>query len=436
MDSIKALLQFISNSPTAFHAVESVAKQLEENGFLCLKESEPWELIPEKGYYLTRNQSSIIAFRMPADSPKCFMITASHTDSPNFKLKANHLMDEKNGYLRLNTEVYGGTILSSWCDRPLSLAGRVILDQNGAFTAKNVNIDRDLLVIPNVCIHQNRNVNSGYAYNPAVDMVPLFAQKGEDEVSVKAIVAKELNCDPADIAEMELFVYSRTPSTVWGASKEFFSAPRIDNLMCAYATLKGFLQAPTQSDSVTVYYAADNEETGSSTKQGAASAMLSDTLERIARATNTEKVQLLASSMMLSADNAHAIHPNHPELSDAQNAPRMNAGIVIKNNASQKYATDAISSALFAKICQKASVPYQYYSNRSDMPGGSTLGSISNTKVPLITVDIGLAQLAMHSAYETAGVSDTQYLIDATTQFYDTQILADGDGNYRILFND
>ncbi|MBQ9805911.1 MAG: M18 family aminopeptidase [Clostridia bacterium] len=436
MDSIKALLQFISNSPTAFHAVESVTKQLDENGFLCLKESESWDLTPGKGYYVTRNQSSIIAFRMPTDSPKRFMITASHTDSPNFKLKANHVMDEKNGYIRLNTEVYGGTILSSWCDRPLSLAGRVILAQNGAFTAKNVNIDRDLLVIPNVCIHQNRNINAGYTYNSAVDMIPLLAQKGDRETSVKNLVAKELGCDPADIAEMELFVYSRTPSTVWGASKEFFSAPRIDNLMCAYATLRGFLQAPAQADSITVYYAADNEETGSSTKQGAASVMLSDTLERIAKATNSDKMQLLASSMMLSADNAHAIHPNHPELSDAQNAPRMNAGVVIKNNAAQKYATDAISSALFAKICQKSSVPYQYYSNRSDMPGGSTLGSIANTKVPLITVDIGLAQLAMHSAYETAGVYDTKYLIDATAQFYETQILADGDGSYRILFND
>ena len=227
---------------------------------------------------------------------------------------------------------------------------------------------------------------------------------------------------------------SRANGTVWGANCEFFSAPRIDNLMCVYATLQGFLNATAPDDSVCVYYAADNEETGSATKQGAASAMLSDTLERIAQATNTDKVQLLASSMMLSADNAHAIHPNHPEFSDAQNAPRMNVGVVIKNNAAQKYATDAISSALFASICQKASVPIQYYSNRSDMPGGSTLGSISNTKVPLITVDIGMAQLAMHSAYETAGVKDTQYLIDATKEFYETALVANGDGNYRLIF--
>ena len=407
---------------------------LDEKGFVCLQESEPWKLMPGCGYYVTRNQSSIIAFRMPSDSPKRFMITASHTDSPNFKLKPNHITVQGDSYIKLNTEVYGGTILSSWCDRPLSLAGRVILSRDGIFSAKTVNLDRDLLMIPNVCIHMNRNINSGYSYNPAVDMLPLFAQKGLSENTVKNLLAQELGCDGKDITQTDLFVYSRTAGTVWGANNEFFSAPRIDNLMCVYSTLQGFLKTPVQHDSVCVYYAADNEETGSATKQGAASVMLSDTLERVAKATCTDKGQLLASSMMLSADNAHAIHPNHPELSDTQNAPRMNAGVVIKSNAAQKYATDAISAALFAKICEKASVPIQYYSNRSDMPGGSTLGSISNTRVPLITVDIGMAQLAMHSAYETAGVLDTQYLIDATAQFYDTELIANGDGNYRLIF--
>lgn len=435
MNSTKALLQFISNSPTAFHAVESVSRQLDENGFVCLKESDTWDLAPGKGYYFTRNQSSIIAFRMPTEAPTRFLITASHTDSPCFKLKKNHLSAQGDSYIRLVTEVYGGTILSSWCDRPLSLAGRVILCKDGNFTAKTVKIDRDLLVIPNVCIHMNRNINTGYTYNAAVDMMPLFAQKGTGEDPIKNLIAEELQCDPTEIAEMELFVYSRTSGAIWGPSNEFFSAPRIDNLMSVYATLQGFLQAPVQADSVCVFYAADNEETGSSTKQGAASVMLSDALERISRATNADKMQLLASSMMVSADNAHAIHPNHPELSDAQNAPRMNAGVVIKSNAAQKYATDAISAALFSRICQEASVPTQSYANRSDMPGGSTLGSIANTKVPLITVDVGMAQLAMHSAYETAGALDTQYLIDATARFYNTQIIANGDGSYRLIFN-
>jgi len=352
MDSTKALLQFISESPTAFHAVESTVKELKANGFDELNEVHPQKLLPGKGYYVTRNQSAIVAFRMPHEQPRRFLITASHTDSPCLKLKANHLAPGSNGYLRLNTEVYGGTILSSWCDRPLSLAGRVILHQNGNFTAKNVKIDRDLLVIPNVCIHMNRNINSGYVYNAAVDMMPLFAQ---NEASVSALVAKELNCDEKEIVGMDLFVYSRTEGTVWGASEEFFSAPRIDNLMCVFGTLKGFLKAPTQKDSVCVFYAADNEETGSATKQGAASTMLLDVLERVAQDSGTDRSCLLASSMMLSADNAHAIHPNHPELSDAKNAPRMNEGVVIKTNAAQKYATDAISAALFESICKKAS---------------------------------------------------------------------------------
>lgn len=434
MNRTKELLEFIANSPTAFHVVESVAKQLNANGYTALKESEAWELIPGKGYYITRNQSSLIAFRMPTNRPNRFMITATHSDSPNFKLKSNHLAKQGDNYIKLNTEVYGGSIFSSWFDRPLSLAGRVILSKNGSFISKLVNIDRDLLMIPNVCIHMNRNVNSGLSYNAAVDMMPLFAQQGLAETTVKGLLAKELNCNESEIAQADLFVYARTEGTIWGANSEFFSAPRIDNQMCVYATLQGLLNATTSDDNVCVCYIADNEETGSATKQGAGSAMLSDTLERIARATGTDKMQLLASSMMLSADNGHAIHPNHPEFSDAQNAPRMNAGIVIKNNAAQKYATDAIASALFTSICQKASVPFQYYSNRSDLPGGSTLGSISNTKVSLITVDIGMAQLAMHSAYETAGVLDTQYLIDATKQFYETALVTNGDGDYRLIF--
>ena len=436
LESTKDLLQFISDSPTAFHAVDSSVNRLQEKGFTCLNESDPWHLIPGGKYYVTRNQSSVIAFTIPTDAPKRFMITTSHTDSPTFKLKSNALSTSADAYVKLNTELYGGAILSSWFDRPLSLAGRVILAKGGNFSAKNVKIDRDLLLIPNVCIHMNRTVNSGYNYNLAVDTAPLFAQKGENAPSVIEIVAEELHCDPSEIVGSDLYLYNRTPSSVWGASEEYFSAPRIDNLMCAYATLQGFLQTEAQQDSVTVYYAADNEETGSSTKQGAASVMLSDTLDRIAQELKTDKRVMLATSMMLSADNGHAIHPNHPELSDTKNSPRMNGGVVIKFNAAQKYTTDAVSASIFSEICKKADVPIQHYANRSDSPGGSTLGSISNTQVPLMTVDIGMAQLAMHSSYETAGTHDTIYLINATKQFYHTKILANGDGNYLITFND
>jgi aspartyl aminopeptidase len=225
---------------------------------------------------------------------------------------------------------------------------------------------------------------------------------------------------------------NRTPSTVWGRNGEFFSAPRIDNLMCAYGTLEGF-RATAPKNAVTVYYAADNEETGSSTKQGAGSVFLSDTVDRICEALEKDKRRMLASSMMISADNGHAKHPNHPELSDAQNAPKLNGGVVIKYNAAQKYTTEGLSAAIFEEICQRADVPVQCYANRSDMPGGSTLGSISNTLVPLMTVDIGMAQLAMHSAYETAGSRDTEHLIAAMKAFYSCRLTSSGDGAYRLL---
>ena len=433
LQNISHLLTFIRKSPTAFHAVDSIVEELKTKGFSVLNEHEPWSLQSGKDYVVTRNNSSVIAFRIPKESPKSFMIVASHTDSPMFKLKHESENAAFGKYIRLNTEVYGGTILSSWMDRPLSLAGRLILSQNGKILAKTVNIDRDLLLIPNVAIHMNRSVNTGASYNPAVDMLPLFTQKGEQSVSLKTILATETGCKEDEILGMDLYVYSRTPGCVWGACNEFFSAPRIDNLMCAFGTLQGFCNTKPSS-SVSVYFSADNEETGSATKQGAGSVFLSDVLDRICESLSLDRRTLLASSMMVSADNGHARHPNHPELCDAQNAPHLNEGIVIKSNAAQKYATDGISTVLFEQICKHANVPVQYYANRSDMPGGSTLGSISNTRVPLITVDIGMAQLAMHSAYETAGTSDIDHLISAMTAFYQSVLIAEGDGTYRLQF--
>ena len=432
IESTKKLLQFIEESPTAFHAVESISGRLTDAGFHELHEGDAWDLIPGEGYYVTRNQSSVLAFRIPTAKANNFLISASHTDSPMFKVKSGAESEACNHYIRLNTEVYGGTILSTWLDRPLTLAGRVVLAENGNFSAKTVKIDRDLLVIPSVAIHFNRTVNSGYAYNPAVDTLPLFAQKNGQPVSLKALIAKEISCDEDQIAQMDLYVCCHTLGTVWGANEEFFSAPRIDNLMCAYGTLQGFLEADRSENAVTVYYAADNEETGSSTKQGAGALVFRDILERIAESEKTDVRRMLASSFMVSADNGHARHPNHPELSDAQNAPYMNEGIVIKLNSSQKYATEALSAALFREICRRAEVPVQTFANRSDMLGGSTLGSISDTFVPLLTVDIGLAQLAMHSCYETAGTCDTAYLIRAAKEFYETVICSDKDGTFTL----
>ena len=432
--NVKNLLSFLEASPTAFHAVENTAELLKKHGFLPLLESESWNLETGKGYFVTRNQSSIIAFRVPQEKASSFMITASHTDSPTFKLKNEYESPAFDQYLRLIAEPYGGSLFSTWADRPLSIAGRVILEKDGKFLAKTVKIDRDLVLIPNLAIHMNREANAGFKWNAAVDMLPLFSQKGRGDASLQSLLAQELSCDECEIKGFDLFLYNRQKGSVWGANEEFFSSPRIDNLMCLWGTLQGLL-ASEPLHSVNLFFAADNEETGSATKQGAGSAFLSDTLSRICEALNADKRQLLASSMMISADNGHAKHPNHPEMSDAKNAPHLNGGVVIKSNAAQKYATDGISCALFAEICKRAEVPVQHYANRSDLPGGSTLGSISNTKVPLITVDIGMAQLAMHSSYETAGCEDVTHLVRAMTAFYQYGIKAVGDGCYQLLKN-
>ncbi len=433
MSKVQELLHFIENSPTAFHAVETAVARLQANGFSALEEGESWQLEPGHGYYVTRNRSSVIAFRMPTEAPEQFLISASHTDSPMFKLKEEHLAVTGEGYRKLLTEMYGGTILSSWFDRPLSLAGRVVTARDGAFVSHLVNLDRDLLIIPNLAIHLNRSVNSGYNYNLAVDTLPLLSLGGD--ATVKRLVAEELGVAEDDIRTMELYVYNRTKGATLGAQNEFFSSPRIDNLMCMWGTLEGFLQGASAA-SVNVYFAADNEEVGSTTKQGAGSRFLSDTLSRIAESLGADPRQMLARSMMVSADNAHAKHPNHPEMSDAQNFPLPGGGVVIKRNAAQKYTTDAMSAALFADICTHAGVPIQHYANRSDLPGGSTLGAISNTQAPLLTVDIGMAQLAMHSAYETAGVADADYLCRAMQVFYSVTLHIHGDGQATLTYCD
>ena len=434
MDNIKTteeLLGFLKNSPTAFQAVEEIEKKLTEAGFAKLGEHENWDIVPGGKYFVTRNGSSVIAFSVPKKYAYSFMITASHTDSPTFKLKSAFEAEACGKYVKLNVEGYGGMILSSWLDRPLSIAGRLIIKDGNKITTKNVNIDRDLVLIPNVAIHQNRQINSGFSYNIAVDMMPLYSASDKKGTLLET-AAEYAGCAKENVVGGDLYLYNRTPGTIWGAGDEFFSSARIDNLQCAYSTLMGFISAADEAKAVNIYAAFDNEETGSATKQGAGSQFLSDTLAKIAEKLGFSVTEALASSFMVSADNGHAKHPNHPELSDAQNSPAMNEGVVIKENAAQKYTTDAVSSAIFAKICEDANVPVQRFANRSDMGGGSTLGSISNTNAAMITVDIGLAQLAMHSSYETAGTKDTGYMIDAITQFYKSKLTTDGDGSYTI----
>ncbi len=430
--TIQNLFSFIDNSPTAFHAIDTIETRLQENGFTKLSETESAPIIAGGKYYFTRNNSSLIAFQIPNTIPVGFMIAASHSDSPTFKIKPNGELEAVGQYLKLNTERYGGMIIPSWFDRPLSIAGRVVIENNDGIEIKLINIDRDLLVIPNVAIHMNRTVNDGYKYNPASDTLPLMSSLSNSERLVD-LLAETANCPKERIIGHDLFLYARQKSCLVGSDGSFFLAPRIDNLECAYATLEGFLKAKAKK-AVALYAVFDNEETGSQTKQGAASDFLQSVIARIAKSLEiTNPSTLLANSMMLSADNAHARHPNHPELADAQNAPYMNKGIVIKYNASQKYTTDGISAALFTKICQKADVPVQIYANRSDMAGGSTLGSIATTKVSIKTVDIGLAQLAMHSACETAGTKDVASLEKACEVFFSSSLIT-SDQSIKIEF--
>ena len=418
-ETTEKLLEFISKSPTAFQAAEETRRRFLEEGFTELKEEERWEL--EKGgkYFVMRNHSAIIGFSIPVNDCRRYHIIASHSDSPSFKIKENPEMSVNGAYVKLNVERYGGMILSTWFDRPLSVAGRMIVHKNGKILEKLVDIDRDLVMIPSLAIHMNRDINGGYHYNVQKDMLPLYSGSGE-KGNFMRMLAEEAEIRPEDILGHDLFLYNRMSGTIWGSRNEFVSSPRLDDLQCAFSSMEGFLQG-NREESISVHCVLDNEEVGSSTRQGAASAFLKDTLMRINMGlgrTQEEYYMALADSFMISADNAHALHPNYTDKTDPVNRPVLNEGIVIKYNANQKYCTDGVSAAIFKDICDRAKVPYQTFVNRSDMAGGSTLGNISNTQVPVKTVDIGLAQLAMHSVYETTGAKDTESLVKAATVFF------------------
>lgn len=419
IETTEKLLDFIEKSPTAFQAVDEMQKRLTENGFEVLSEKEYWKLIPGGKYLVTRNNSALIAFCIPEKESRVFHIMASHSDSPSFKIKENPEIKVDNSYVKLNVEKYGGMLMTPWFDRPLSVAGRVIIRRNGGLKEKLINIKRDLVMIPNLAIHMNREANNGVSYNPQKDLQPLFAVGNTDRTLLE-IIAEQTGVKKEDIISHDLFLYNRMPGTVWGADREFVSSARLDDLQCAFASMEGLLRAQNH-ESIAVHCVMDNEEVGSGTKQGAASTFLKDTLLRINMGlgrTYEEYLMTLAGSFMVSADNAHALHPNYTDKTDPTNHPVLNKGIVIKFNANQKYCTDAVSAAIFKELCTKAGVPYQTFVNRSDIAGGSTLGNISNTQVPMNTVDIGLPQLAMHSPYETAGVKDTEYLVRAAEELF------------------
>ena len=416
----KALMTFLDASHSVYHAAAYLANTLENAGYARLFEGEKWELSPGGKYYLTRGGTAVMAFRVPTDSPKGFLMSASHSDRPTFKIKENGVLTGT--YTRLSTEKYGGMLIAPWLDRPLSIAGRVTVETENGVENRLVDIDRDLLLIPNVAIHMNRKANDGYTWNPAVDTLPLLGGKDAkgklEKLLEKAAGGKILGHD--------LYLYVRQKASVWGMDKEYISSAALDDLECAWCCTQGFLAAK-DSESIPVLCVFDSEEVGSRSVQGAASRLLETTLSRICEALALDEQRMLSNSFMLSADNAHAIHPNHLELADPANAPVVNGGVVLKFNANMSYTTDGVSAAIFRKVCSKAGVPVQTYCNRADIPGGSTLGNISLAHVSVPSADIGLAQLAMHSCYETAGVQDALYLEDAMTAYYGCTLTVSGE---------
>ena len=420
-ERIGAFRAFLDEAKSIYHTTAALARWMDEAGYTRLSEGADWALVPGGKYYFIRGGSAIVAFRIPGSGPQGFMMTATHCDRPGFKLKENGELTGR--YTRVATEQYGGMIMAPWLDRPLSVAGRVLVETENGIQSRLVDIDRDIALIPNVAIHMNRTVNDGYKWNQAVDLVALFG--GKDAAGKLAGLLQEQA--GGRILSHDLYLYIRQKAAVWGLEEEYISAAGLDDLDCVWGCAQGFLKAE-ESRSIALLCVFDGEEEGSNSVQGARSTMLEMTLERICRSLGLDLYRMLANSFMVSADNVHAIHPNHPELADPANAPEMNAGVVVKFNATQRYTTDALSAAVFRRICGRAGVPLQTYYNRADIKGGATLGHISLHHVSVPSADIGLPQLAMHSCYETAGVRDTLYLEQAMAAYYATTLEATENG--------
>ena len=414
----RRLLAFLGASPSCYHVVENLRRELLASGYEQLWEAQPWQLAEGGRYFVVRGDSSVIAFRVPRRDFTGFMIAAGHSDSPTFKIREAAETPSAGGCLRLSVEPYGGMVMRSWMDRPLSVAGRVMIREGKRIVSRLVNVDRDLLVIPSVAIHMDREANKGTVLKANVDMLPLFG--GGEPGAFRRIIAGSAGAVEEDLLSTELFLYPRTPGTLLGAEEEFVASPRLDDLQCVFGCLRGFLAAE-DSASVPVLCVFNNEEVGSGTMQGADSTFLTDVLERVSGGlgqSGEEYRAALANSFLVSADNAHAVHPAHPEYADPGEAPVLNGGVVLKYNANQRYTTDGVSAAVFRQVCREAGVPVQRYSNRADLPGGSTLGNISTAHLSVYSVDIGLPQLAMHAAYEVAGTQDTAYLVRAMTAYF------------------
>ncbi len=412
---IENLMAFLDASPSVYHAAAYLERLLESRGYERLHEQDSWRLVPGGRYFMQRGGTAVMAFRVPEGSPRGFMMTASHSDRPTFKVKENGELAGK--YTRLATERYGGMLMGTWLDRPLSIAGRAMVDCGDRVESRLVNIDRDLLLIPNVAIHMNRSANEGYKWNPVSDTVPLVGGKDAAGKLEKAIEESA----GGKVLGHDLYLYIRQKAAVWGLEEEYISSAALDDLACAWGCAQGFLNAK-DSQSIPVLCVFDSEEVGSCSNQGADANILEMLLSRICEGLGLDMGRMLSQSFLVSADNAHAVHPNHPEFADPNNAPVVGGGLVLKFNANQRYTTDGVSAAIFRKVCAGAGVPVQTYCNRADIAGGSTLGNISLTHVSVPSADIGLPQLAMHSCYETAGVKDVIWLEEAIAAFYGSSL--------------
>ncbi len=426
---IQRLLSFLDASPVNFLAVKNIADELERHGFRRINPKKPLgKLVAGDRFYVTKNDSAVFAFQigsMPM-ADRGFHMICAHSDSPTFRIKPNAEMDCEGGIVKLNTEVYGGPIMSTWFDRPLTLAGRVIVKGEDAMHPQTrlLHIKRPLLQISNLAIHFNRQVNDGVKLNKQKDMLPILGyvnDKLEADGLLMRIIAEELQIEKDEIIDFDLYLYDTTPACLVGLNNEFVSAGRLDDLSMVHAGLEAITADGEKPEVTKVLAIFDNEETGSQTKQGAGSPFLSYMLQRIALAqSGTEEAyyQAVERAFMISADNAHAWHPNYSEKFDPTNHPMLGGGPVIKFNAAQKYASDAVSAAIFANICEAAGVPCQRFVNHSDVAGGSTLGNILASSIPLKGVDMGNAILAMHSCRETGSVIDHEYCVKAFTKFY------------------
>lgn len=422
---VKKLIEFIDHSPSAFGAIKNIVAILEENGYERLDSQRV-----EKGkkYYVSRNDSSIIAFNVGKKlADPSLHIAASHTDCPSMKLKPNPVTVADYG-VKLNVEEYGGMLRRPWFDRPLSLAGRVMVNSKGKIKSVDYIDDQPFCIIPSMAPHLNHSIEDNRP-DLLVDMAPVASL--DKKFDFKAFLAKKIKATKDDILGFDLYLYPLEKGYTWGNKDELFTCGHIDNLECAYTSLMGFLNN-FNDNNINVYASFDNEEVGSLTRQGADSDFLQLTIERICDDLNISRHELYKQAMMLSCDNAHGIHPNHPELYDKENAPKLNEGVVIKYNARQSYVTDSLSAALFKKILNENKIPYQVYANKTGIRGGSTLGNLSNAHISLISVDIGLAQWAMHSPVETAGSKDVKYMIDAIKYFYKGHIKLNKDNTYSI----